>query len=401
MERMGDLQDYTVSVAGSFAEAESLRQDWERLLAGEESPVFDSDPDRYAAVVGSQTDAQPRLLLLRKGEEPVAMVLGRIQTLRFPCAIGYKSFSLPPLKCLDIKHGWCFGQITEETAQVLLREIRTMLNSSQAEVVRFQDLNTDSPIYKAVLAQNRGPRCRFRGRVETHRAMRVPESLEAFYKSCSAGHRMTLRRCVRKIERRYGSRAVVARYSDEAGVDQFGKLAEQVSMKTYQHGLGSGLVYDERTQFLLRRIAARGWMRGHILLLDGEPCAFQYGVIYRGQYFLELLGFDPKWKDLRVGTYLFLQVLQDLCRPDSGAQVIDFGSGDAEYKTRYGTDAWQESFLFVFAPRLYPASVNMLRTCITELNVAMQFVVSKMGIINWLKRRWRDRLQEPAGEEGR
>jgi hypothetical protein len=399
MEKMAAGQAYRVAVAGSLAETEPLRRDWEALLVKEKSPAFDSDPDRYAAVVGSQTDARPHVLLLKKQEEPVAMILGRIQTLRFPCAIGYRSFSLPPLKCLDVKQGWCFGEITDETAGMLLKEIRAMLKSSQAEVVRFQGLHTDSPIYKAVLAQARGPRSSYCGRVETHRNMQIPENLDAFYRSLSQRHRGNLRRYARRIEQQYGERAVVKRYYDKESVDAFGRTAEQISAKTYQHGLGSGVVYDERTQYLMRRIAERGWLRGHILFLDGEPCAFQYGVIYREQYFMEQIGFDPRWKDLRVGTYLFLQVLGDLCHPDSGAKVIDFGSGDAEYKSSYGSDAWQESPLFVFAPRPRSILVNVLRTCITGLNVGMQHMVDRMGLINWLKRRWRDRLQQPTAEE--
>jgi hypothetical protein len=393
-----DRQDYEVTSVRSFAEMGVLQADWQSLLEKEGAPAFDADPDRYAAILESQAGAHPRphILLVRKHGEPVAMLLGRVWTIRLKCEIGYLSVSLPPLRCLDVKHGWLLGQITDDVTRVLLDEIGKVLKSSEAHFIRFQGLNTDSPLYKAVVPKSRIQRCGRLGRIETHRTMHIPASLDAFYQSLSQRHRANLRRYARKVEEQYGERAVVTEYTGEAMVDQFGKTAEQVSVKTYQHGLGSGIVYNEPMQLLLKRIAKQGWLRGHILFLDGEPCAFQCGVIYRGRYFLEQIGYDPKWKDLRVGTYLFLHVLRELCSSDSGAKLIDFGPGDAEYKSSYGDKQWDEASVFVFAPRLYPVSVNLLRTCITGLNVVLQRIADKAGVINRLKRRWRDHLQKPT-----
>jgi hypothetical protein len=393
--------NYEVEVARSSQEAGSLRTAWESLLEREPAPAFDSSPDRYEAILESQADAHPRphILLIRKRGEPVAMVLGKIWTLRLRCSIGYLTFSLPPLRCLDVKHGWILGQVTGEVAHVLLTEIRKSLRSSEAQTARFQGLNTQSALYEAIAKAVHGPRLGYCGRIETHRTMRVPASLDAFYQSCSHKHRANLRRYYRNLEERYGKELVITRYDGEDAVDLFGTTAEQISVNTYQHALGSGIVYDRNLRSLMRHIARRGWLRGHILFLDGEPCAFQYGVVYRGQYFLEQMGFDPRWKDQCVGTYLFLHVLRELCRPDSGVRTIDFGSGDADYKSSYGDNEWKEAHVFVFAPHLYPISVNLLRTSITGLNLGIQRMVDKVGVTNWLKRTWRNRLQKPAPAE--
>jgi hypothetical protein len=399
MEEVCSWQDYEVTVAGSFAETEPLREHWESLLAGEESPAFDSDPDQYRAVVESQADAHPHVFLLSRRNEPIAMVLGRIQSVRLPCSIGYKSFLLPPLKCLDIKPGWCFGQITEETATVLLNQIQAMLRSSQAEVVRFQGLHTDSPIYKAVLARTRIFRCACHGRAEPRRVLRVPASIEDYYKSRSPERRRNLHRCLRKIDAQYGPGVVVATYHDEANVDEFGRLAEQISAKTYQRALGAGFAYDERTRSLMRRLAARGRLRAYVLFLDGQPCAFEYGILHRGTCLLEQIGFDPAWKNLGVGVYLFIRVIEELCRPDSAVKIIDFGPGDVAYKVHYSTDGWQEATAFVFAPRLYPALINLLRTSITELNIAVRWIADRIGVKDWLRHLWRQRAEAGCSRE--
>ncbi len=399
MERTADRSAYEVTVVRSLAEADPLRPAWQALLEREESPCFDSDPDRYAAILESKAESRPYSLVVKSRGEVVAMILGRIETVRLPCSLGYKSIAMPSLQCLDIKHGWWFGQLTDDVAAVLLDEIQRALKSAEADVVHFHGLSKDSPLYRAVAARSRGLQGSHSGRVETHRTMRLPESLEAFYLGCSKKHRANLRRYVRRIEEQFGERAVITAYHDEGSVDTFGKVAEQVSATTYQHGLGCGMVYDERMQYLMRHLARQGLFRAHVLYLEGEPAAFQQGVIYRGQYFLEQIGFDPKWRDHNVGTVLFLHVLEELCHPDSGARVMDFGSGDAEYKSSYGDKEWEEASVFMFAPRFFPTMVNLLRTGITGLNVGLQRIVSKAGVTNWLKRRWRNRLQKPAPTE--
>ena len=134
------------------------------------------------------------------------------------------------------------------------------------------------------------------------------------------------------------------------------------------------------------------------MFLEGEPCAFQYGVIYRGSYFLEQIGFDPKWKDLNVGTVLFLEALQDLCTDSGGAEVIDFGFGEADYKRSYGDKCWTDASFYLFAPRVRPILANLIFSGTTGLSTGLAHVLEKTGAVGWIKRRWRDRLRQKEPE---
>lgn len=398
MADVADQSAYTIAIARSATEIESLRPSWRTLLDQEEAPIFNAEPDRLLALVGIQRDATPLVILAKKHEQPAALVVASIEKTRIRCSIGYKSFLLPPLRCLSVIHGGLLGRITDEVAGVLLDEMKRLLRSSEVDAVFFHYLNTDSSVYKKLPAK---VNCLCRShfyRVDIHRTMTVPESLDAFYRSCSSRHRANLRRYARKLHEQYDGRLVITRYTDEDSVDEFIENASRVSATTYQHALGSGLNANDSTRTLLKNMARNGWLRGHVMYLDGEPAAFQYGAAYREKLFLEMMGFDPKWKHLRIGTTLFIEALQDLCA-DKQAKTLDFGFGEAEYKRSYGDKHWTDAPLYLFAPRVRPVLANLVHSSTTGLSMGLARVLEKTGLVAWIKRRWRNRLQKGGEDE--
>lgn len=401
MEVITDSQGCEVIVARSAAEMETLQPAWAILQGRQEFPIFNAEPERLLSLVRWQREARPHVILLNHRGAPAALIVGSIETVRLACRLGYKSFSLPSLRCFTILHRGLLGQIDETLAERLLAELNKLLRSGEADLVFFHYLNTESALFRAAQTQIGSLRRSHFNRVVIHRTMTVPESMDAFYQSCSKKHRANLRRYLRKIEEQYGARVVLQRYTGEDQVDSFLQAAAEVSAKTYQAGLGCGLRNDEQTRDLMRTVAKRGWLRGHVLFLDGQPCAFQHGVIYRESYFLEQIGFDPKWKDLNVGTVLFLEALQDLCRDRSGAQVIDFGFGEADYKRCYGDKCWTDTVFYLFAPRVRPLLTNLAVSGTTGLSQGLARLLETAGAAGRLKRYWRRRLekQEPEPAE--
>ncbi len=397
MEAVADAPAYEVIVGRAAAELDSLRDAWMALQEQQGAPIFNAEPDRLLALVRWQQEARPHVLLLQKHGTPAAMVVGSIENVRLPCRLGYKTFWLPPLRSFTVLHRGLLGRMDEETAGLLLVEMTKLLRSAEADLVFFHYLNTQSALFNVAQRQI-GGLCRSHfPRVDIHRTMTMPDSMDAFYQSCSKKHRANLRRYLRKMQEQFGPRAVITRYSEEDQVDAFVEAASRVSAKTYQHGLGCGLENDDRTRDLMKNVAGKGWLRGHVLFLEGEPCAFQYGVVYQGSYFLEQIGFDSKWEDLNVGTVLFLEALQDLCR-DGEAKVIDFGFGEADYKRCYGDKCWSDASFYLFAPRLRPILANLAFSGTTGLSTGLARVLEKTGSLGWIKRRWRHRLRQKDSE---
>jgi ribosomal protein L21E len=226
--------------------------------------------------------------------------------------------------------------------------------------------------------------------------MSVPDEIDQFYKVRSRGHRHNLRQAIKKFEREYPGRNNLVRFTEEYEVDDFVRVAAEISSKTYQKALGVGIVNDEQTRSRIRTAARHGWFDGSVLLAGDEPCAFQLGLRYNDVYYMVSIGYDPALSAHKTGTVLFLKVLESLCE-DTAINMMDFYFGDAEYKNRYGTMHWPEACVYIFAPRVYPTFLNVLRCSIAGMNAALAVLVNKVGSADRIKRRWRNAISGSAG----
>ena len=382
-----------IVIARSPDEIEAIRPIWERMQHDEPYPVINADIDRYLSVVeASSEQTQPYVMLIKKDDDPVAMVIARIQKRPLQLRLGYKTLLKPRLRCLGVIYGGIIGKATNDVYEMLVRELMNILNRGEADMVQFSHLRINSPLYE-LARKLTNPLCRgYFPKIEDHWCMSVPENIDLFYQARSRNHRGNLRRYIRKLEKEYPNQVRIVTYTKGDDLDNAIRAASQISHSTYQRGLGCGFVDDLRTRILLTTAARQGWLRMSVLFINGEPGAFQVGVHYGKKYMLEQIGFDPKRGRLELGTVLFLRVLERICA-DPGIESIDFGFGDADYKHRYGDEQWQEASVYIFAPRPYPIFINMLRTCVTVLNLGLEYTVNKTGLTGWTKRRWRNLLQ--------
>ncbi len=382
----------TVAIAKSFEETGSLRDIWQAMQADQPSPKPNADIDRYTSVIEA-TDGRvkPYVMLFRRDNQPVAMVIARTENHQLSLKLGYQGLLNPKLKCLNVVYGGVLGRVEGELCSIVLDELSAQLKSGEFDAVCFNYLNADSEFYGAV--RNR-PGFFTRGRfpkIAEHWRMSVPDSIDGFYKIRSRGHRRNLRQAVKKFKQKYPGEASFFKYTGENQVDEFVKVAAEVSAKTYQSALGAGMVDDEQTRRRLRTAAAHGWFDGSVLMAGGKPCAFQLGLRYGSVYYMVSIGYDPALNSYKTGTILFLKVLESLCE-NPAINMIDFYFGDAEYKNRYGTQHWPEACAYMFAPRMYPMTVNAVRCSVACVNAALAYVVGKTGGTKRIKRKWRSLL---------
>jgi CelD/BcsL family acetyltransferase involved in cellulose biosynthesis len=233
--------------------------------------------------------------------------------------------------------------------------------------------------------------------------MTLPESMDAFYGSQSKATRKTLRRALRHVEKEYPGQVEHAHYQRPREVDEAVAAMRQVSLKTYQFGMGAGFAGDQSERERLVEAAGKGWLRAHVLRLAGRPVAFELALQYGGTYFLCSSGYDPDMGEVSPGKVLFLLLLEELCR-SRPVERLDFGFGDAEYKRTYCDVHWMEADVYVFGARPKLALINLLRTALIVVSLAARWIVDRLGVLRRVKREWRDRFQSgaartPAEEE--
>ncbi len=385
---------WDVIVARNIEEIETIRPLWEEMQAKESHPVINADIDRYISVIkASGGDAQPYIILMKQNGHPAAMVIGRVEKHTVKLRLGYKTLLSPTLRCLTVVYGGVLGQPKSDLCSLLIGELLKELQRGEAEMIYFNHLRIDCQLYQfarkmpGILGRD------YFSKIEPHWTMSVPREMEVFYNSCGKSSRKQFKKCIKRIEKEFPGQLRRVSYTREDQLDEAIRIAAQISSKTYQRALGSGFVDDARTRTLFATAARKGWLRLYVLFIDDEACAFELWLQYGNVYFGHGIGFDPKWRRWRIGTVLFLQTIEQLAN-DREVDTIDFGFGDAEYKRSYGNEHWNEASVYIFAPRLYPIFVNLVRTLMMGLSIAVEFIIKRFGFLGWVKRQWRNVLQK-------
>ena len=373
-------QELEVFVVRNFEEIESIRHIWEKMQAEEPHPKINADIDGYLTISKATGDSlEPYIIVLKESGRPVTMLIGRIDKSRLKCTIGRRVLFNPVLRQLSIVYGGVIGRRTEQIIRVLVIELMKMLRRSEVDAVYFNHLETDSFLYR-IIRKEPGllSRC-YLPRIENSWRMKVPEDMDSFYRGLPRKHRNNLRRVIRKLERVYSNKVKVVTYREPGELDVALKTISDISATTYQHAYGLGVVDDQKTRTILSQAALLGWLRIDILYIDSEPAAFQLAMKYGDTYFGDKFGFNPKWKDFRIGTVLFLRITETLCG-DPTVAYYDFGSGDAEYKGSYCDTHWAEGSIYIFAPRVFPVFVNLILSITSAITILTGHIVTKLGI---------------------
>ena len=203
------------------------------MQSRELSPTPNTDMDRYISVLEAGNGrAKPHVVLFKRNNRPVAMVVARVEKLRLDLRLGYKTLLRPKLNCLNVAYGGILGRPADELCRVVVNELIAQLKCRQFDAVCFNYLSMDTVFYQTV---RRTPGFFTRGhlpKVGEHWRMSVPDKIDQFYKARSRGHRRNLRQAAKKFEQKYPGTENFVKYTREDQVDDFIKVAAEVSART-------------------------------------------------------------------------------------------------------------------------------------------------------------------------
>lgn len=384
--------NWQVRIISTVAEIEDIRLVWESLQASESYPTINADIDRQLSVMQA-FECTPLILMLEQNSQPRAIIIGRQQKLTIPVKLGYKTLIKPKLNGMVVVYGGVLGQPDEQLSSRFLQELAGILKQQKVDCIGFNHLPMETPFYRQIrreipfLFRNHFPV------IDLHWRMHIPESTDAFFQKLSKKHRANLRRTIRNFEDQYQGEIQIKIFDKNTDIDRLSRDAETVSTQTYQHGLGAGFLQGPLTKSILEADCKQNRLLFSILYVKEQPLAFQWGTLLRDTYFMEKIGYDPRWTRQGIGNILFIKNLDMLCS-EHAAKYIDFGFGDASYKKSYGDIQWNEASAYVFAPRAYPIFINLFCTVIIAINIFLKSILTKSGMANKLKREWRNFLQK-------
>jgi hypothetical protein len=377
----------TVKIVRSVAEVEDLRDCWS---SWQNQPV--SDIDMYLAMLRSRPEIlRPHIILLSRDGKLDAMLVGILQKSRMPFRFGYWKFLAPQARVLGFAYGGLLGNQSAENAESVVSELVKCLRENEAEAVVLHNIRTDSPLYSTALHLPGSLRRDRMPQVDTHCSMVLPSRFEEVEQGLSREHRKDIRRMARKLNDDSRGDLRVRRFSTVADLPEMIENVEEVAKETYQRALGVGFTKKSAMIARLSLCAQQGHLRTYVLFVSGQPCAFAVGTLYRGTYHTDYLGYSPTYAKYSPGTFLFMNILQDLCA--DGVKAVDFGYGDEMYKQRFGNLKWEEGRLHLFSTTPRGICLNVLRTSSTLLDVVARRILQRFALFTVLKTKWRKALK--------
>ena len=207
----------------------------------------------------------------------------------------------------------------------------------------------------------------------------------------SSKSRSTLSRKVKRFQQQIDLEPGWREYKTPAEIEEFYRLARQVSQKTYQERLlDCGLPSDDAFHQELGRLATEQRVRGYILFVADQAIAYLYCPIWQdsGIVLYRYLGYDPEFEDLSPGTVLQYFVFERLFA-EGGFTMFDFLEGETPQKKFFSTDSslCADVFFLRCTPRNFALVLGReLTEAISDTTVR---ILDSLGVKRRMKRFFR------------
>jgi hypothetical protein len=383
-----------VRIIRSEPELEALHEAW-MTWPGQR----DSDIDFYLMIVRSYPEVvRPHVVALYRDGQPESILVGRLEQKQLRFGIGYLPGIALSARCLTFVYGPIHGDSSAQSTELLLGSVIGSLRQGEADAALLEFVPVDTALYQlAVSMPGFFARDCFPA-LQGHASLTVPGDIEEVYRRMSRERRKHTRASVKKLESYPAGRPRIVCYRQASELDELFRHVEEIAQRTYQRGLGVGFEDSPRVRQRLELGAQKGWLRAYLLFLGERPCAFWIGMLYRGTFVSEYMGYDPEFRQYSPGMVLIMRVLEQFCsRSDADTiRELDFGLGRAEYKTALCSRSWQEGCVYIFSPTPRGLALKLLRTATRLAEESARRMLKTSSLFPRLKRAWRDQLARRA-----
>lgn len=339
--------NFSVSVADSIEAVEQLRPIWEPWAR---NPQTDFDYYLYQL----RTDPailSPCVFTVHRDGIPEAVLVALVKNRKLSATISSVSIRYPEVTVLEVVNGGRMGEKSEEIDRLLATQLWRVARNQDVDLLLFHRLSLQSDLFLALR--------RVLGQAARHRIPAV-FSYSVVQLAGSPGRRPQFlsskqireaRRKTRILERSFPGGVKVMCYSASGDIDRGMREATSIAVTTWQHYLRQDFVSDEQSLDHLSFIAGQGLLRVYILYIEGSPCAFLIGQLYKDTFYCLYAGYNPAFGRFSVGCFLTHWALTDLA--GAGVQEVDLGEGGQEHNRRLGCRAQEEGTVHVYLPTMH------------------------------------------------
>lgn len=378
---------YSIRVLRSLDEIETIRSFWEEQQGHPEANI-----DVFAKEVELGRDVvSPHAVLALNSDQPVAMVVGIVTTKRIIVRISHGLLSGPILRTLTIRPDRVFGSCDDVCCHLFVSEFIAALRRKEVELVEIVNCDQTSSLFQAA---KRTPRFLCRDLLPEkapHWKTVLPENLDELLKGMGPKQRHDWYRKERRMRREFGSRIQTRCFTDRGDVAVLCDERERVARKSIQRlRWPSDAVRRLETEAAFSTMAECGSLRGFLLYIDEQPCAFYVCYIHRGVLHFHSSGFDLRYREWSPGVVLLKQVLEHVYKHEPTIKEIDWSAGDQRFKRHLGNRVSTVGSICIYAPTLFGAWLNCARSAV----ICAKAVLKRFGWTDAVRTYLRDRAIE-------
>jgi hypothetical protein len=282
------------------------------------------------------------------------------------------------------------GDRSHESLAALAEAIWKLLNSGETDSLLVEDLEVDSPLWKALTARNTyGVRAFLPTPPQPHWSIRLPERPEDYWNQFHGRTLSKLRQKARKM-------GALRCYRTAEEVEEFLGIASQIGNRTWQaRRLGTRVTDAPDELGYWKAVARRGAMRSYVLEHEQRPAAFALASQWKGWLYYHEIGYDQALGGYSPGTVLLFRILQDLIERDC-PRIFDFGFGDADYKRIFCNHQVASSSLVLVRGALLPLSLMWADRLRGDGARACRAALRRLGLHTRFRQRYRKGVEPPS-----
>jgi hypothetical protein len=256
----------------------------------------------------------------------------------------------------------------------------------------FPDLFTEEPLCTAVL-QGKDLGYRILGATPAkHLFHKFEDSYDAFFGAKRSKYKNQLRKKEKIFLERVGSDFRLEEYRSTEQLDSFLAAADCINKKTYQYNLfgeSVGNTQEDRERYL--KLAQHGEFRSFVLWHAEKPLCFILGFQRMDGIFRHVMtGFDPEWRECAPGINCNILMLRRLYQDDR-PKLLDFGSGDADYKRLFANETRYSCSPLLIPNSLAYSFIYSLHVVSARTNDIAVGLLNRWGLKDRIKRLLRRR----------
>ncbi len=186
--------------------------------------------------------------------------------------------------------------------------------------------------------------------VRSFHYIELPKTHDEYLSGFRSKQRYTLKKKVRKLLEAFPGKVDIFEISASSELVRLTENATRVINNSWKaQNLKQPLPSSIRDMNYLSNIAKKGLLKSHVLTIDGEPCAFIIGYLYKGIYHYADLAYDQRYGDYSPGIVLLYRVIEIMIEQEN-ASYVNFGVTDAQYKQVFGNRHLQDAGILVLRP---------------------------------------------------